>query len=98
MGGVTWAELAERARDVGVGARREAGAMDQRRAALSRSALVWWSGEAAEGYQRRVQERVSSLAELSEALDDLARVADQLADAAAARAEAETATAAGGGR
>ena len=37
----------------------EAAEMDQRRMALSRYALVWWQGEAAEAYQRRVQERVA---------------------------------------
>ena len=63
--------------------------MDERRAALSRSALVWWQGEAAESYQRRVQDRVNALAALSARLEGLARLADELAAAAALLEAAE---------
>ncbi len=91
--GVTYREVAERAREVALHARREAMEMDLRRAALARSALVWWQGEAADSYSRRVQERVNALARLSVALMDLARTADRLAEGATARAEAEAAAA-----
>jgi len=66
--------------------------MDERRAALSRSALVWWQGEAAESYQRRVQERVNALAALSARLESLARLADDLAAEAELLAQAERAS------
>ena len=90
--GVTYREVAERARVVALHARREALEMDLRRAALARSALVWWQGEAAESYARRVQERANALAGLSAALGDLARAADQLAEGAAMAAAAEAAS------
>lgn len=77
--GVSDDELVARARLVSVAARGAAGRMDARRAALSRSALVWWQGGAAEAYQRRVQERVNELAALSARLEDVARVFDDLA-------------------
>lgn len=97
--GVTYREVAERARELASHARREAQEMDRRRAALSRSALVWWQGEAAESYVRRVEERVNALAALSAALADLARAADLLAEGAMARARAEAAASVtGGGR
>ena len=95
---VTWGEVAEKGRAVAARARLAAGEMDERRAALSRSALVWWQGEAAEGYQRRVQERVGSLAALAARLEALARVADELAAGADAREAAEQAERAAGGR
>ncbi len=94
--GVTYREVAERAREVALHARREALEMDLRRAALARSALVWWQGEAAESYARRVQERVNALAGLSAALGDLARAADQLAERATVRAEAAAAASVSG--
>lgn len=95
--GVTYREVAARAREVALQARREADEMDLRRAALARSALVWWQGEAADLYARRVQERVTALAGLAVALMDLARTADRLAEAATARAEAEAAAWVSGG-
>ena len=89
MAQLTWAEMAERARALGVRGRLAARGMDERRAALSRSALVWWEGEAAETYQRRVQERVNALAALSGRLESLARLADDLAADAELLARAE---------
>jgi uncharacterized protein YukE len=94
---VTWVELAERAGQLGLGARGHAREMEARRVALSRYALVWWQGEAAESYRQRVHDRVNALAELAVALDELARVADLLADRARERAEAETVESLGGG-
>ena len=91
MSELTWSDVAERARAVAVRGRLAAQGMDERRAALSRSALVWWQGEAAESYQRRVQERVTALAALSARLEGLARLADELAAAAARLAQAERA-------
>ena len=91
--GATYREVAARAREMALQARREADEMDLRRAALARSALVWWQGEAADSYARRVQERVNALARLSVALMDLARTADRLAEVATARVEAEAAAA-----
>jgi uncharacterized protein YukE len=66
--------------------------MDERRAALSRSALVWWQGEAAESYQRRVHDRVNALAALSARLETVSRLADQLAADAELLAQAERAS------
>jgi uncharacterized protein YukE len=66
--------------------------MDERRAALSRSALVWWQGEAAESYQRRVHDRVNALAALTARLETVARLADQLAADAELLAQAERAS------
>jgi uncharacterized protein YukE len=86
---VTWDELAARAGQLALSARREAREMEARRVAVSRFALVWWQGEAAERYRRRVHDRVNALAELAVTLDELARVADALADRARERAEAE---------
>jgi uncharacterized protein YukE len=80
---VTWSDVGETSSALAVRARLSARAMDQRRAALSRSALVWWQGEAAESYQHRVQDRVNALAALSARLDGLARLADEVAAAAA---------------
>ena len=93
MLGVSDDELVARARLVAVAARGAAGRMDERRAALSRFALVWWQGGAAEAYQRRVQERVNELAALSARLETVARVCDDLcvemeAELAAGRARA----------
>ncbi|HET7822935.1 MAG TPA: hypothetical protein VFL10_15550 [Ornithinibacter sp.] len=95
----SWEELAEAASDLAVSARAEARFMDERRAALARNALVWWQGEAAEGYRLRVQERVNGLAASAVELEALARVADSLADGARSRAASEAAaTLAPGGR
>jgi uncharacterized protein YukE len=80
---VTWSDVGETSSALAVRARLSARAMDQRRAALSRSALVWWQGEAAESYQHRVQDRVNALAALSARLEGLARLADEVAAAAA---------------
>ncbi len=92
MAELTWAEMAEQARALAVRGRLAARGMDERRAALSRSALVWWQGEAAESYQRRVQDRVNALAALSARLESVARLADDLAADAELRAEAESAS------
>ena len=92
MAELTWSDLAERARALAVRGRLAARAMDERRAALSRSALVWWQGEAAESYQRRVQDRVNALAALSARLETLARHADDLAAHAEVLAQAERAS------
>ena len=91
-------ELVARARQAALVSRTAAGRMDERRVALARSALVWWQGEAAEAYQRRVQERVNELADLSARLDELARTCDHLAAEmeAAFAAEKARALAAGG--
>ena len=91
-------ELVARARQAALVSRTAAGRMDERRVALARSALVWWQGEAAEAYQRRVQERVNELADLSTRLDELARTCDHLAAEmeAAFAAEKARALAAGG--
>jgi uncharacterized protein YukE len=94
---VTWDELAERAGQLALGARSEAREVEARRVALSRYALVWWQGEAAESYRRRVHDRANGLAELAVALDALAREADVLADRARGRAEAEAVESLGGG-
>ena len=96
MGG-SWEELAEAASSVAVSARAEARFMDARRAALSRNALVWWQGEAAEGYRRRVADRVNGLAALAVELEALARAADSFADRARSRAAVEAAGVAQGG-
>ena len=89
----SWEELAEAASGVAASARAESRFMDERRAALARNALVWWQGEAAEGYRRRVQERVNGLAALAVELEALARAADSLADRARSRAAVEAAAA-----
>ena len=89
---LTWSDVAERARAVAVRGRLAAQGMDERRAALSRSALVWWQGEAAESYQRRVHDRVNALAALSARLEAVARLADQLAADAERLAQAERAS------
>ena len=89
---VTLAELADEARRMAMLLLAEAAEVDQRRMALSRYALVWWQGEAAESYQRRVQERVNALAALSARLESLARLADDLAAEAELLAQAERAS------
>lgn len=96
--GWSWDELAERARQVALGARHEARELEARRVALSRFALVWWHGGAAESYRLRVHERVNALARLAGELDGLAGVADRLAERAGERAAAEVAGAAAGMR
>ena len=92
MAELTWSDVAERAGAVAVRGRLAARGMDDRRAALSRSALVWWQGEAAESYQRRVQDRVNALAALSARLETVARLADRLAADAELLAQAEHAS------
>lgn len=67
-------------------ARASAARMDGRRAALSRHALVWWQGGAAEAYQRAVQERVNALAGLGGRLEELARAYEALAAECAVQA------------
>lgn len=91
-----WEGLAEAAQGVAASARAEARFTDERRVALTRSALVWWQGEAAEAYQRRVQERINGLAALAVELDAVAAVADRLAAAALVRAATDDAFAPGG--
>lgn len=59
---VTFAELAVEAGRMAMLLRDEAAQVELRRMALSRSALVWWQGEAAAGYQRRVLEQGAALA------------------------------------
>jgi len=46
--------------------------VEEHRVALSRHALVWWQGEAAQAYQRRVHDRVTALATLAARLEELA--------------------------
>lgn len=65
---VTFAELAVEAGRMAMLLRDEAAQVELRRMALSRSALVWWQGEAAAGYQRRVLERGAALAATSQRL------------------------------
>jgi uncharacterized protein YukE len=72
-------ELADAAQRLAVQARAASVRMDQRRAALARSALVWWQGGAADTYRQAVQDRVTGLAALSRRLDDLADCYDELA-------------------
>lgn len=91
MSQLSWQATAETCRALATRARLAAGDMDARWAALSRSALVWWQGEAAESYQQRVQDRVNGLAALSARLEALALLADELAQAAEAHAMAERA-------
>ena len=67
--------------------------MDERRAALARSALVWWQGEAAESYAAPGPGTGERPRRAVGALEDLARAADRLAEGATARAEAEAAAA-----
>ncbi len=86
---LSWGAFAERSRALSAQARLAAATLDERRAALSRSALVWWQGEAAESYQQRVQDRVNALAALSARLEVVAVHADELACAAEALAAAE---------
>ena len=59
--------------------RAAAARLDARRVALSRYALVWWQGEAAERYQQRVAQRVTALHDLSRAMEGTAEMADELA-------------------
>ena len=98
MAAVTWSEVGETSRAVAVRARLSAREMDARRAALSRSALVWWQGEAADSYQRRVHDRVNALAALSARLEGLARLADELASAAERLEASERLVMGSGGR
>ena len=89
MSQLSWQATAERCRAVSTRARLAASDMDARRAALSRSALVWWQGEAAASYQQRVQDRVNGLAALSARLEAVALIADELARSAEELAVAE---------
>ncbi len=59
--------------------RAAAARLDSRRVALSRYALVWWHGEAAERYQQRVAHRVTALHDLSRAMEGAAGMAEELA-------------------
>ena len=79
---LTSAELAAEAGRMAMLLLAEAAEVDQRRVALSRYALVWWQGEAAEAYQRRVQERVAALAALAARLEAAAELWEALEDAA----------------
>lgn len=79
---VTFAALADEAARMAMVLLAEAAEVDQRRVALSRYALVWWQGEAAQGYQRRVAERVAALAALATRLEAAAEHWEALEDAA----------------
>ena len=87
---VSYAALADEAGRMAMLLLAEAAELDQRRMALSRYALVWWQGEAAEAYQRRVQERVAALAAASARLEAAAEAWEALEEVAddAALAEA----------
>ena len=87
---VSYAVLADEAGRMAMLLLAEAAELDQRRMALSRYALVWWQGEAAEAYQRRVQERVAALAVASARLEAAAEAWEALEEVAdnAALAEA----------
>jgi hypothetical protein len=89
------AELAVVARGLAREARAASVRMDERRAALARSALVWWQGGAAQAYEQAVRERVSALALLSRRLAVLADRYDELALLAQGSAAADAATAVG---
>jgi hypothetical protein len=86
--------VAEVVHAVAVQARREARQLDEHRAALSRNALVWWQGGAAERYQQLVQQRADALAEVSAHVEGLARRADRFAAALDAEADLAAAIAA----
>ncbi|HSO64762.1 MAG TPA: hypothetical protein VLQ78_06640 [Ornithinibacter sp.] len=79
MGDIGHHDLAAAAQQLGREARAASVRMDERRAALARSALVWWEGGAAEAYQQAVQERVTALSVLSRRLGTLADAYDELA-------------------
>jgi hypothetical protein len=83
---VTLAELADEAGRMAMLLLVEAAEVDQRRTALARYALVWWQGEAAEAYQRRVSERVATLAALVARLEAAAERWEAL-EAAALQAQ-----------
>jgi hypothetical protein len=93
MADVGHAELALVAEGLAREARAASVRMDERRAALARSALVWWQGGAAEAYEQAVRERVTALALLSRRLAALADRYDELAVQARLGASAEMATA-----
>ncbi len=86
---VTFAELADEAGRMAMLLLAEAAEVDQRRMALSRYALVWWQGEAAEAYQHRVQERVAALAATSARLEAAAEAWEALEEVADDAAAAE---------
>ena len=86
---VTLAELADEAGRMAMLLLVEAAEVDQRRMALSRNALVWWQGEAAEAYQHRVQERVAALAATSARLEAAAEAWEALEEVADDAAAAE---------
>jgi hypothetical protein len=79
---VTFTALADEAGRMATLLLANAAEVEQRRMALSRYALVWWQGEAAEAYQRRVQQRVAALASLSARLEAAAEHWEDLEDAA----------------
>lgn len=60
----------------------------QRRAAVSRFALVWWQGGAAQSYREAVEQRVASLAGTEGELLFLAEACHELAGLFAAEAAA----------
>ncbi len=86
---VTCAELADEAGRMAMLLLASAAEVEQHRVALSRHALVWWQGEAAVAYQRRVQERVAALAALSARLEEVAQLWETLEDAAVEAAPEE---------
>lgn len=61
-------------------------AVQGRRVALGRYALVWWQGEAADRYRDLVEERRAALERVADELDGLADTVDALV--VAARVEA----------
>lgn len=79
MGDIGHDDLAAAAQQLGLEARAASVRMDERRAALAGSALVWWEGGAAGAYQQAVQERVTALSVLSRRLGTLADAYDELA-------------------
>ncbi|HWS57824.1 MAG TPA: hypothetical protein VN257_04735 [Actinotalea sp.] len=68
-------ELLRLAAEVSASAER----MRARRVALSRFALVWWQGGAAEAYQEAVQERVTLLGQVEAELELLSVACHELA-------------------
>ena len=76
-----------RLRAMGADLRLMAARLDDRRVALSRYALVWWQGEAAEAYQQRVARRVAALAVVAGAAEAVAAQAEAVAEEVDAWAE-----------
>lgn len=65
-----------------------AGRLRERRAAVSRFALVWWQGGAAQTYREAVERRVASLARTEGELLFLAEACHELAGLFAAESAA----------